>query len=130
MLPPRPLDVYVFAPDVLLDDLRAPDHLLPYPGFFLCYGLSTHNHLFFHHRHDHLVLAYDGAGRIFVHRHPLHGDLLALDRNPQFPTVDPHALATVAHPRRLPAPPEARLLAAVEVAVGPTDDLALFAGDA
>src|SRR4028119_958274 len=87
------LDVYLLAPDVLLDDLGALHHVLAQPDFFLGHRPLVDNDLLLGHRHRDLVLAYLRLGRLAGDRHPLHRHLLVLDGDLYALAVGPHALA-------------------------------------
>src|SRR4028119_1934755 len=87
------LDVYLLAADVLLDDLRALNHVLAQPDLFLGHRPLVDDDLLLGHRHGDLVLADLGLGRLAADRDTLDGDFLVLDGDLYALAVGPHALA-------------------------------------
>src|SRR5215217_2659343 len=86
------LDVYLLAPDVLLDDLGVLHHVLADADLFLGHRALAHDDLFLGHGNDDLVLADLGLRSLAGDGHPLHAYFLVAGGDLYLLTVGPHAL--------------------------------------
>src|SRR5215208_4242510 len=89
------LNIHLFAPHVLLDDLPLVDDVFADADLLFHHWLFLDHDLVLDHRHGYLVGPYLGLRSLAACRHPLDADLLATGRHLQPLTVGADALADV-----------------------------------
>src|SRR5215212_10243966 len=87
------LDVDLFAPHVLLDDLGVLHNVLADANLFLGHGALVDHDLFLGDRHGYFALAYLGLGRLALDWNPLDAYFLVLGGYLDALAVGPHPLA-------------------------------------